>query len=613
MLLVITGKNLFPANISTVNRCNLQPCAFKDINFMGLFRDLSWFFRDQWRTYTLALMMLAAVASLNMLIPWLVAQAVDALSQTPLTLSAVEPFLLGLGGAGVTIYALRIGWRRVLFGTAYRLGHRLRKSFYQRLLGQGQAFYAAHNTGDLMAQATNDIDAIEVAAGEGILSGFDGALTFVLVLVMMFAVIDWRLTLVALIPFPVMAWGFQRIGHSIHRYFHQALERFSELNDHTQESMTGIRLTRVMGLESIHGERFDQISEDAARANYAVARSEAMYEPVVFLCMGASMLLTLTYGGYLVVSGSLSVGELTGFTLYLVQLIWPMFAFGWLLNIIERGSAAWKRVDRLLQTPDSIPDEGTHEFTAPRFEVTNLVFAPQAGSPPALDGVSLRLEPGQRLGIAGPTGAGKSLLLQLLMRYWESPDPTMIQLEGRPLNEYRLPSLRGAFAYVPQDPFLFSLTVGENIALYRPDASDDEIMEAARAAAIDQEIEHFPYGLDTPVGERGISLSGGQRQRLAIARALLSKAPILVLDDTLSAVDTRTERRILEQLERHGDNRTVLVVSHRLSALSHCDRIMVLAHGECIESGSHDELLAADGWYARMWTYQQLEADLDAH
>lgn len=582
---------------------------------MTLFYRLGWFFRSHRRTYLAALAMLACVAALNMAIPWLVARAVDRLLAAPDGLTSIYPLLLLLLGAGLAIYLLRYGWRKALYGTSYRLGHQLRLRFYQRLCAQGQAFYAGHTTGDLMARATNDIDAIEMAAGEGILSGFDGLITFVLVLLMMFVVIDWRLALIALIPFPLMGWQFYRISSAIHHQFQRALETFSALNDRTQEAMTGIRLVRAMGLETQQAGRFDEISAAAADSNYRVARSEAQYEPVVFLCMSASMLLALGSGAWLIHAGELSVGQLTGFTLYLSQLIWPMFAFGWLLNIVERGSAAMQRVDALLDTPDTVNDCGRATPADMQLRLNQLSFryAEDAEQPPALHNISLQLAPGQLLGIAGPTGGGKTTLLQLLMRYWEVEPSHAIQLGGEPLTHYRLQQLRQCFAYVPQDPFLFSLSIADNIALNRPEASRDQIRAAARLAAIDADIEQFPQGYDTPVGERGVTLSGGQRQRIAIARALLTEAPILILDDALSAVDLDTEQRILTQLREVLKQRTAIIVSHRLSSLRDADQTLVLAHGELIERGRHAELLALDGWYARMWTYQQLEEDLQLH
>jgi len=576
---------------------------------MQLFQQLSWFFREHWRTYSVALLLLSLVAMLNLSIPWLVGQSVDHLAEGDT--QGHSRILWLLLGCAFAIYGLRFTWRQILFGTAYRLGNLLRSRFYQRLTRQGEAFYAEHNTGDLMARATNDIDAIEMAAGEGILSGFDGLLTFVLVMLMMAAVIDWRLTLIALLPFPVMAVGFHRLSNRIHHQFNDALEQFSALNDRTQEALSGIRMIRALGREQQEFDDYAAITRRAAKANYEVARSEALFDPLIFLCMSASLLLTLAGGSWLISTEQLSIGELTGFTLYLGQLIWPMWAFGWLLNIIERGSAAWKRVDATLQTPDSIIDRGTRPVTETTLTAQNLHFSYPQSHMPTLHGISFELRPGQSLGIAGPTGAGKSTLIQLLMRYRETDNPDQLKLGDHPIAEYPLQALRNCFAWVPQDPFLFSLTVAENIALSRPDASLEAIRHAAWLAAVDEDIERLPKGYDTPVGERGVTLSGGQRQRVALARALLATTPILVLDDSLSAVDLETERRILERLRQVSDRRSLIIISHRLSALRDCDHILVLQQGHPDEFGSHRQLLSTDGWYSRMWTYQQMEEDAD--
>ncbi|UTW11887.1 ABC transporter transmembrane domain-containing protein [Marinobacterium rhizophilum] len=581
---------------------------------MALFLQLGWFFREHWRTYGLALLMLAGVAVLNMSVPWLIGRAIDALLQAPADTGPVTPtshYLLALTGLGLAVYLLRMGWRLILFGTSYRLGNLLRARFYQRLTRQGQAFYNAHNTGDLMARATNDIDAIELAAGEGVLSGFDGLLTLVLVLLMMFVVIDWRLALVALIPFPFMALAFYRISSAVHHHFQQALEQFSRLNDRTQEALAGIRLVKAMGRETVEARAFCDIAEEAAASNFRVARSEALFEPVIFLCMAAALALSVGFGAWLIVQQALSVGALASFIMYLGQLIWPMFAFGWLLNIVERGSAAFKRVDSLLRQPDSVVARGTHLPSGAAIRLQQLSFSYPDSPQLALRQIDLNLAEGQVLGIVGPTGAGKSTLIQLLMRYWDAQQGTL-ELGGVEIARLELAAVRGAFAYVPQDAFLFSISIRDNIALARPDASQAEIEDAARIASIHEDIMGFAQGYETPVGERGVTLSGGQRQRLAIARALLTRAPVLVLDDALSAVDVHTERRILGHLRRNVGGQSCILISHRLSAVRHADEILVLSHGGVLERGNHAALLAEDGWYSRMHAYQQLEASLDA-
>ena len=577
---------------------------------MQLFRQLTWFFKANQRTYFIALSMLAGVALLSAVTPYLIGLTIDQLLADQSLSQPVENYLFLLLGMGILIYLLRVGWRQILFGTSYRLGGILRQRFYQRLTRLGPAFYSQQSTGDLMAKATNDIDAIELAAGEGVLSGFDGALTFVLVLAMMLIAIDWRLTLIALLPFPLMGYGFYRLARKVHHHFQDSLERFSDLNDQTQQAIAGIRLVKAMGREQAESQTFNRIAETAARSNYQVARYEALYEPVIYLCLTSSLLLILGVGGWLVWQDELSVGKLASISIYLGQLIWPMWAFGWLLNIVERGSAAMKRVEALLDTPDSIPDQGTKPTTNSDIRVSDLSFCYDEKGPTALDNLSFNLAPGKRLGIAGPTGAGKTTLIQLLMRHWES-NTGAIQLGGKNLQDLPLQTLRGHFAYVPQDSFLFSLSIADNIALAQPDATQEQIEQAARIAALHDDICRFPDGYQTQVGERGITLSGGQRQRLAIARALITDAPILILDDALSAVDVHTEQQILQHLRDDDRKRSVIIIGHRLSAIEDADEILVLNHGHISERGNHNQLIEHDGWYSRMWTYQQMEAALD--
>ncbi|WPC73843.1 ABC transporter ATP-binding protein [Vibrio porteresiae] len=575
---------------------------------MQLFYRLGWFFRRYWYTYSLALLMLFSVGLINMAIPWIIGQSIDQMLTTK-SMENAEQFLWLLVIGAIAVYLLRYGWRRMLFGTSYRLGNQLREQYYQRLTKQGQAFYSQHSTGDLMARATNDIDAVETAAGEGILSGFDGMLTFILVLIMMFVFIDWRLAALALLPFPFMGYSFYRLSGTIHRQFKDTLDKFSTLNDQTQQAMVGMRMIKSMGRETIEVQQFNAIAEQAAESNYHVNRSEAKFDPIIQISLGAAMLITLLVGGWQIHEGMLTVGQLTSFTLYLSELIWPMFAFGWLMNILQRGNAAIGRLHELISLPDSIQDTGTELPQGYAIHIDGLTFHYPQSTQPSLKEVHLSIPEHHVMGIAGVTGSGKSTLLQLLMRYWET-DNECIQLGGYPINQLRLTELRAQFAYVPQDSFLFSTSILENIRMGKSHASDEEVYQAARLAAIHDDILQFPEGYQTLVGERGVTLSGGQRQRVAIARALISEAPILILDDALSAVDVQTEKTILQHL-RERRSQTVLIVSHRLSAIEHADQIIVLSHGAISERGTHQQLIQQDGWYARMAAYQQMEQALE--
>ncbi len=560
--------------------------------------------------------MLIGIAVLTVWVPRVVGQAVDGLVADTLTGTALVRELAFLLLMGTAIYFLRVGWRLQLFAAAYRLGVELRTRLYDRLTQQGPPFFNRSRTGDLMARATNDVDSIEMAAGEAFLAGFDGTLTLILVIAMMALGVDWRLALVALMPFPLMAIAFWIISRRVHDAWRDSLDRFSNLNDHVQETVAGVRTLRALGLEKHADREFERRAEAAADANFAALKWEAAYEPAVGLTLTAATALTLGVGGWLVWRQQLTVGELTSFAMYLTQLIWPMFAAGWVLSLLERGKAAWTRLQPTLAEPLSIDNDGTVSVVRGALCFERLTFTYPGQSAPAIADVSFDVPVGGTLGIVGPTGAGKSTLLALLLRHY-APASGRIVWGAHAIDEYTLAALRGAISWVPQEAFLFSATLAENIALARPDATRADIEHAATLAALHDDVLRFPHGYETLVGERGITLSGGQRQRVAIARALLIDKPVLLLDDALSAVDTGTETSILMHLRgeralRQNGERTAIIVSHRLSAVVDADQIIVLKAGRIVERGTHGELLRLDGWYATQWRYQQLEASLEA-
>ena len=582
---------------------------------MSLTRLIAGHIRGHWRPYAASALMLSTIAVLTVWIPRQVGHVVDALVAHRLAGWDLIAQLGLLVLAGLAIYLLRVGWRLALFRTAYELGRQLRTRLYAQLTRQGPAFFHAQRTGDLMALATNDVDAIEMAAGEALLAAFDGSLTLILVLGMMTIGVDWRLGLAALVPFPLMAYAFWRISTQVHVAWSDSLTRFSALNQQVQDSLAGVRTVRALGLVRRSRAQFGELARDAGAAAYQAQRWEAMFEPAVGLSLGAATVIALGVGAWLVGTNLITIGQLTAFTMYLGQLIWPMFAAGWVLSLLERGRAAWTRLQPVLDAPASLVDTGTRELPAHADIAWDRVSFRYPGmAQPALEDITLTLPPGRTLGIVGATGSGKSTLLRLLLRQYE-PDAGAVRLGGLPAPEIRLDALRRALAWVPQEPFLFSASVADNIALARPDATREQILSVAALAAVHDDIARLPQGYDTLVGERGVTLSGGQRQRVAIARALLAQAPVLLLDDALSAVDSGTETQILdhwrELRERHPE-RSLAIVSHRLSAVMEADEIVVLKQGRIVERGRHEDLIALGGWYAGQWRYQQLEASLDA-
>jgi ATP-binding cassette subfamily B protein/ATP-binding cassette subfamily C protein/ATP-binding cassette subfamily B multidrug efflux pump len=584
---------------------------------MTLTRLLAGFIRRQRRGYFSAALMLVSIAALTALVPRLVGALVDGLVAGRLGGTALlrQVGLLVLTGA--VIYLLRAGWRLILFAASYKLGVELRTRLYARMCLHGPGFYQQQRTGNLMALATNDIDAIEMAAGEAFLAGFDGTLSLLMVVSIMALGIDARLTLVALLPFPLMAIAFWRISTRIHDASALALTRFGALNDHVQETLAGVRTMRALGLETRSSQQFAELAAKAADANFDAQRWEAAYEPAVGLTLTVAATLTLSLGSYLYWQHQVSIGDLTSFSMYLGQLIWPMFAAGWVLSLLERARAAWERLQPMLDAPLTILDQGDLTDLNPgQLQLMDVGFRYEGQTQDALAHIDLQLQAGQTLGIVGPTGSGKSTLLRLLMRQYE-PASGSICWSGQPLAAYSLATLRQAISWVPQESFLFSAPINENIALAKPDASQIEIERVARLASIDEDIARFAQGYATLVGERGITLSGGQRQRIAIARALLADSHLLLLDDALSAVDTGTETAILQHLAelRAGPEqgeRCVIIASHRLSAVAQADQIVVLHDGRISARGTHEQLLASEGWYAAQWRYQQLEASLDA-
>lgn len=578
---------------------------------MRLFSQLSWYFFREWRRYLGAVTLLIVIAVLQLLPPHVVGIVVDGVTHRSMSVGTILMWIGLMLVTAVAIYLLRYVWRVLLFGASYQLAVELREKFYRQLSRQHPAFYLRHRTGDLIARATNDVDRVVFAAGEGVLTLVDSLVMGCVVLLVMSLQISWQLTLLSLVPMPIMALFIHRYGNQLHNRFKLAQAAFSSLNDQTQESLTSIRMIKAFGLESHQSAQFADIARDTGAKNLRVARVDARFDPTIYIAIGLSNLLAIGGGSWLVWHDQLTLGQLTSFVMYLGLMIWPMLALAWMFNIVERGSAAWSRIGALLAEAPAVEDGAIAlpESAGP-LEAAIDAFRYPASDAPVLSDIRFQLQPGQMLGLCGPTGSGKSTLLSLLQRHFDV-DRGEIRYHGFALTQLRIDSWRSRLAVVSQTPFLFSDSVAGNIALGKPDAGQAEIEQAAKLACVHEDILRLPQGYDTEVGERGVMLSGGQKQRIAIARALLLNAEILILDDALSAVDGRTEHDILHNLRRWGKGRTLIISAHRLSALTEASEILVLQQGKVAQRGDHEALAAQPGWYRDMYRYQQLEAALD--
>lgn len=578
---------------------------------MRIFWQLRWYFRQKWKHYVGSILLFAVISALQLVPPKAVGVIVDGVVDNTLETNTLIMWLLGLIVLLFTIYGCRILWRIWLFGASWELGTILRNRLYRHLSTQPPRFFERYKTGDLMARGTNDVRNIVMTAGEGVLTAADSVITGIAVLIIMVTQVSWKLTVMALLPMPFLAVIIFFIVRILHQRFRVAQEAFSSMSDMTQESLNGVRMLRAFGLENQEQQRFEDVVDDTGAKNIAVARVDARFDPAIQLTIGLSFLLSVAAGAYLVDKGEITLGDLTAFTIYLGLMIWPMLAFAFLFNILERGSAAWNRLQEIFdEQPEIIGGTQPLDNKPLPLHIKIDAFHWSKELPPALAAVDVTLEPGKMLGIAGPVGSGKSTLLTLLLRQHDLENGT-IQFGDVKIKDAILPQWRNRFAVVNQSPFLFSKSIFDNIALGNPQATKEQVYQAAKLACIHDDIEKFPDGYQTEVGEKGITLSGGQKQRIAIARAMLLNAQVLVLDDALSAVDGRTEHQILKNLETHYRDQALIVIAHRLTALEAADEIIVLNHGHVTERGKHHSLLEHQGWYAEMFQYQKLEQAME--
>jgi len=556
---------------------------------------------------------IVATTALTLAGPWVLKYAIDDLTRgvTAAKLRFYAGAILGLTAVGGIFRFLQ---RRIMIGASRDIEFDLRNDFFARLQLFEPAYFHRNRTGDLMSRATNDLNAVRMMIGPAVMYLSNTVLTFIAVIVLMLS-LNVRLTLLSLIPLPILSVAVYFFGAAIHRRFDKIQEQLSTISAVTQEALAGVRVVRAYRQERFETGRFREANTEYVRRNRTLIRVQGAFFPIMGLLMGIGALLVLWLGAQDVINGRMTVGELVAFNSYLMMLAWPMIAFGWVTNLLQRGAASWKRMLEVLAAEPAITDAGANTDVTSRdqirgdVEFRELTFS--YGGTVVLRNISAKLPAGTTTAIVGATGSGKSTLLNLLPRL-NDPPPGTVFVDGIDVRDLPLAAVRGAIGFVPQEPFLFSATIAENIAFGVADGTREGIERAAHIARLDKDLSDFPKGYDTVVGERGITLSGGQKQRTAIARAVMTDPKILVLDDALSAVDTYTEEEILSRLSGVMRSRTTIIVSHRISTVRTADQILVLDDGAIVERGTHDELVARHGLYAELYRKQLLEEELAA-
>ena len=578
----------------------------------SILRKLGWFFKLRWKSYTFGVFGLIAVAILSAVTPLILGNIIDQMVNSTLTFQSLALQSGTILVFAIAMYGLRYGWRVAIFGNSTLLESILRNRLFAHFTKMDSQFFHEYRTGDLMAHATNDLAALRFVAGGGILSITDSIFIGGTTLFSMIFFVDWKLTLFTTLPFPLLIVAARYMGKAINKRYRKSLESFSQMNNRVQESVGGMKVIKTFGEEEAHYADFAGDIENVIARNKAVYQVDSAYSPIIEGITGLTYVLTLFFGSYFISIDRISLGQLIAYFSYLSMMTWPLLAIGRVANTLERGNASYNRVTDLLSKKSSLKEAKNPIQTPVTGDIAFTVdsFTYPDGKNEVLQNAHFQLKSGNTLGIVGHTGSGKSTIFKLLLRDYDGYTGK-IKYNDKDIKHYSLDAVSQGIGYVPQGTFLFSTTVRENIRFVNPQLTQEQVEHFAKLADIHDDIEQFPEGYDTEVGERGVSLSGGQKQRIAIARALATQAEFLILDDALSAVDAQTEARILENLRDIRRNESTIIATHRISSIMHADEIIVLDKGQIVERGTHTELLANEGWYSQMYEEQQLQQKVD--
>lgn len=558
------------------------------------------------------IVMLILVDIVQLISPRVMQYAIDSIQERTIDQTGLIWMGLIIFGLAIAVMILRFFWRVLIIGNSFRIEKSLRQDFYNHLLRLSQNFFNRSKTGDLMAYATNDLNAVRMLLGMGLIAAMDIVLMTIASFSFMGA-INWRLTGLAVIPMPILSITIAYFGKKMHKTFARVQKSFATLSGRIQESISGIRIVKAFVQEKTELEKVDEVSLQYVKENISMAKIAGFFHPFQTLVISLSMIITLYFGGRATIRGDITIGEFIAFFQYLGMLVWPMIAIGWIVDMYQRGTASLKRLNEIFEVSPEINDDEadfTIEALQGRIEVRDLRFRYDENLPWVFNGIDTCIDEGKTLAVVGPTGCGKTTLIELMVRIYEPPRGSIV-IDGYPVHRIPLNVLRRDVVLVPQDIFLFSDTLTNNIRLGSPDKPIEEVYKAAKIANIYDEIMDFEHKFDTLVGERGVTLSGGQKQRVAIARALLSNPQVLILDDALSAVDTKTERQILENLIEVRKNKTTIIIAHRISSIQHADHIIVISDGVIAERGDHEQLLAQGGLYRDLYEKQRIRARLE--